>query len=79
MLRNYTRWRQGATGRLHADILGAPVDITADPAAGTVLLGDTPLNPDEARLIGVRLIDAAVLADADRAVRKAVPAAGPVT
>ena len=72
MLRNYTRWRQDPTGRLIADILGCPVTVAVDPPTAAVLLGDLALSPDEARLIGVRLIDAAVLADGDRAIRKPV-------
>jgi hypothetical protein len=74
VLRNYTRWRQEAPGHLHADILGAPIAIEVDTGAAKVLLDGAALNPDEARLIGVRLIDAAVLADGDRAIRR--PAIG---
>ncbi|MDG4768516.1 hypothetical protein O7632_31140 [Solwaraspora sp. WMMD406] len=70
MLRNYTRWRQGAPGQLHADILGSRVRIEVDTDNGRVLLDGVALSPDEARLIGVRLIDGAVLADGDRAIRK---------
>lgn len=72
MLRNYTRWRQEAdrTGRLHADILGARLAIEVDTTDSRVLVDGTPLSPDEARMIGVRLIDAAVLADGDRAIRR---------
>jgi hypothetical protein len=70
MLRNYTRWRQGTPGQLYADILGARVQIEVNTEDGRVLLDGTALSPDEARLIGVRLIDAAVLADGDRAIRK---------
>lgn len=69
-LRNYTRWRQAGSGRLFADILGAKFDIEVDADEGRVLLAGEALNPDEARMIGVRLIDAAVLADADRAIRR---------
>lgn len=72
MLRNYTRWRRDGAGRLHADILGSPVTVQVDQGTGTVALiahTDQPLSPDEARMIGVRLIDAAVLADGDRAIR----------
>lgn len=71
VLRNYTRWRQGPSGELHADILGARMDIIADHAAGKILIDGTALTPDEARMIGVRLIDAAVLADGGRAIRTA--------
>jgi hypothetical protein len=75
-LRNYTRWVQDDAGLLLADILGAGVDIAADPAAGKVLLNGQAVTPDEARLIGVRLIDAAVLADGPRAIRRAPGAPG---
>jgi len=68
-LRNYTRWRQTRPGLLHADILGAKINIAVDTTTGTVLLNEQTLSPDEARMIGVRLIDGAVLADADRAIR----------
>jgi len=67
-LRSYTRWtRDGAL--LHADILGARFAIAADPGQGKALLDGAHLSPDEARLIGVRLIEAAALADGDRAIR----------
>lgn len=70
VLRNYTRWRQADSGLLHADILGARLTIEVDPEQVTVTVGDAVLSPDEARMIGVRLIDAAVLADGDRAIRR---------
>lgn len=72
-LRNYTRWYQspGEAGVLVADILGTSFRLEAVPGAGVVRLQGRDLTPDEARLIGVRLIDAAVLADGDRAVRAA--------
>lgn len=70
-LRNYTRWVQGADGLLHADILGGATDIAVNQAAGKVLVDGKSITPDEARLIGVRLIDAAVLADGPRAIREA--------
>lgn len=69
-LRNYTRWRQVESGRLAADILGARQSLEVDPTAGVVLLGGQQLSPDESRMLGVRLIDAAVLADGDRAIRQ---------
>lgn len=69
-LTGYTRWRANPEGTLEADILGAPITIIANPAIGTILINaDAVLSPDEARLIGVRLIDAAVLADGDRVIR----------
>lgn len=78
-LRNYTRWRRtrplvGNGGqlipvRLVADLLGISVPVEAWPAEGRVVLDGALLSPDEARLIGVRLIEAAALADGDRAIR----------
>ena len=68
-LRNYTRWVEGDGDELHADILGGPTAISVDPTARTVRLNGEALSPDEARLIGVRLIDAAVLADGPAAIR----------
>lgn len=71
MLRNYTRWRAADDhGMLYADLLGTQHDIVADPAEGKVWLNGVKLSPDEARLIGVRLIEAAALADGDRAIRR---------
>ena len=57
---------------LQADILGVETNIEAHPAAGSVraLVPRRPLDPDEARMIGVRLIEAAALADANRSVRE---------
>lgn len=73
-LRNYTRWQQnGPGGTLAADILGTGLTLEADPVRRAVLLDGRELSPDEARLIGVRLIDAAVLADGERAIRSAAP------
>lgn len=79
VLRNYTRWiRSSASGHLHADILtSGPYDdpndvpsIAANPAAGNVFAYiKGSLSPDEARLYGVRLIEAAALADGERAIR----------
>lgn len=67
----YTRWtlRQST---MVADILGADTDVQAHPEAGTISarVPDRPMSPDEARMIGVRLIEAAVLADGDRCIRK---------
>lgn len=68
-LRNYTRWVQGGGNTVHADILCGDLTLAADPDTRTVRLGERALTPDEARLIGVRLIDAAVLADGARAIR----------
>ncbi len=69
-LRNYTRWVERGE-LLVADILGTGVEIAADPAAGKVLVDGRAISPDEARLIGVRLIDGAVLADGARTIRRA--------
>lgn len=75
-LRNYTRWRtdqRDPDGLLVADLLGINGGIVADPTAGRVgvNIAHGGLTPDEARLIGVRLIEAAALADGDRAIRQA--------
>lgn len=66
----YTRWTRDKTSRLVADILG-DTDICADTESGqvTACISPRPMSPDEARMIGVRLIEAAALADDDRAVR----------
>lgn len=57
---------------LRADILGTDTSIEAYPADGTVCaeVPGRPLDPDEARMIGVRLIEAAALADNGRSVRE---------
>ena len=72
-LRNYTRWRtdpRDPDGQLVADLLGTDAGIVADPQRGLVSADITGrLTPDEARLIGVRLIEAAALADSNRAIR----------
>lgn len=67
----YYRWTERPDGRLEADILGMDVAVIADQEKGKVSLAVStrPLSPDEARLIGVRLIEAAALADGDRSVR----------
>lgn len=72
LLRNYTRWyRTDRSGVIAADILGSAFRLTVSPLTGAITLQGHDLTPDEARLIGVRLIDAAVLADGDRAIREA--------
>lgn len=81
-LRNYTRWVQvaGPNGSdyLVADIFGSSLpDIIADHVAGLVRLNNIQLSPDEARLIGVRLIEGAALADSYRAIRAAHPTTNP--
>jgi hypothetical protein len=75
----YFRWtRQPKTdGRegdtvLDADILGSDVVIMADPGTGMVqaAIHGRPMDADTARMIGVRLIEAATLADNGRSVRE---------
>lgn len=66
-----TRWTRERNQRaLSADILG-DVEIIVDLPNGRVItdIPCRPLSPDEARMIGVRLIEAACLADGERAVR----------
>lgn len=73
----YYRWTRtqeetpGLPVPLVADILGADTNVVADPAAGLVFakVPDRGMSPDEARMIGVRLIEAAALADDHRSVR----------
>lgn len=56
---------------LVADILGSDTIIHATPETGKIMakVPNRPMNPDEARMIGVRLIEA-VLADNGRSVRE---------
>jgi len=75
-MRRYTRWtRPGGGAHLVADILGARYEIQAWTNLGRVSLSPQDLealegmSPDEARLLGVRLIEAAALADGERAIR----------
>jgi len=75
--RNYTRWTAGARADdpITADILGG-VLIAVDTPHRVVRangIDGEPMNPDMARMIGVRLIEGAALADGDRAIRKAGP------
>lgn len=69
---SYFRWTRTEQGTLTADILGPEIDVTANPSAGSVFLvaPNRSMSPDEARMVGVRLIEAASLADADRAIRE---------
>lgn len=70
--RRYTRWTAVSDGDvLIADILGSRFPIIADRANCLVSLGGQDITPDEARLYGVRLIEAAALADGDGAIRQA--------
>lgn len=75
----YFRWTRDKreAGRaedtiLRADILGADIDIVADPISGTISakIPDRPMDVDTARMIGVRLIEAAALADNGRSIRE---------
>ena len=67
----YTRWTRERNQRaLSADIL-SDVEIIVDLPNGRVItqIPDRPMRPDEARMIGVRLVEAAVLADGERTIR----------
>lgn len=73
----YFRWtrvraKAPATEYLKADILGSDINVVAMPESGEVhaVIPDRPLDADEARMIGVRLIEAAALADNGRSVRE---------
>lgn len=73
----YYRWTRqhnpsGNQDSLRADILGAETDIVAYPERGMVQarIPSGDLDADTARMIGVRLIEAAALADAGRSVRE---------
>ena len=72
----YFRWtlRHGGQGKdvYVADILASETAISAIPSTGMVMaeVPDRPISPDEARMIGVRLIEAAVLADNARSIRE---------
>ena len=65
----YTRWTKNSS-LYDADIL-SDMKVSAFPEDGTVqaIVPPRHMSPDEARMIGVRLIEAACLADGDRAVR----------
>lgn len=69
----YHRWTRAgnASTPLVADILG-DFSIVANPATGLVsaMIPDRAMDPDTCRMVGVRLIEAAVLADAGRSVRE---------
>lgn len=68
--RNYTRWRNINATTVAADILGSRLDIQADTAVGQVFVDGMPFSCDEARMYGVRLVEAAALADGARAFRQ---------
>lgn len=68
----YSRWtRVSGTERYVADILGSDVEIVAnaDDATISAVVPQRRLSPDEARMIGVRLIEAACIAGEDVEVR----------
>lgn len=73
-LREYTRWREDPEQEsvIHADILTSAIHIWVDRSEGFVSLNSLELSPDEARLIGVRLIEGASLADGEMSIRAAV-------
>lgn len=68
---NFTRWRRKKSNILVADILSPIFEVSANLDNRSVTVGDHVLSPDEARLYGVRLIEAAVLAAGDSTVREA--------
>ncbi len=68
----YFRWSQTTDeNRVSADILGTNSFVTYDIEMGKVWaeLPTTGMTPDEARMYGVRLIEAATRAEGDRLVR----------
>lgn len=67
----YTRWTRERNGRaLSAGIL-SDVEIIVDLPNGRVItdIPGRPMRPDEVRMVGVRLIEAASLADGERTIR----------
>ena len=70
----YFRWTRPRVGSdlIRADIVGADIDIVADPATGLVTaeIPTRPMDADTCRMVGVRLIEAAALADAGRSIRE---------
>lgn len=69
----YFRWtRLRSDKTLKADILGTETEIIANPMTGKVhaVAPTEGMDPDTARMIGVRLIEAAALADNGRSVRE---------
>lgn len=71
----YYRWTELPDLVLRADLLMSDLKVDADPTNEYVVLTckdpATILSPDEARLIGVRLIEAAALAAGRSCVREA--------
>lgn len=80
--RGYSRWTAtGVEDWLRADILSAALQIEVSPHLGRVDIVRGPtaltiLTPDEARLYGLRLIEAAALADRG-AIRSTPPQPAP--
>lgn len=71
----YYRWTRDAhvPVELHADILGADTNITVNTSSGGLISASLPergMSPDEARMVGVRLIEAATLAGSSDAIRE---------
>lgn len=68
----YFRWTRRMGAEVYeADILGSETGIHAETDSGQVsaVIPARPLSPDEARMIGVRLIEAAALCSADKVTR----------
>ncbi len=70
----YYRWSEDRQGNLYADILGTEMTLSAVPGIGEIwaTVPNRALSPDEARMLGVRLIEAAALSDTG-AVRRPEP------
>lgn len=70
----YYRWTRDrdVPSILEADILGSDTQIVANIGDGMIgaVVPSRPLSPDEARMIGVRLIEAAALAGMSSSVRE---------
>lgn len=68
-MRSYTRWTQRG-GTYRADWVGSSYQVSATTTTGTVILTTADgisheLDADTARMIAVRLIEGAALADVD--------------
>ncbi len=70
-MRLYARWSATVGGTLRVDLVDTKHPIEVNALEGLVLLDGDPLTPDAARLIGVRLIEGATLADGLRSARAA--------
>ncbi len=70
-MRGYTRWtRRAGGGLLRADWVGARFGVVSDPASGVVIVTmpdgtSHELDADESRMLAVRMIEGAALADGD--------------